>query len=167
MYVSHIAISWLWYKRSIEYCARDRSLTMRQMFYALTWICPRKWNALKIIIIITLLASFPTSVSWSFSTEVWTTASPLVSRTLLCILVDGANAVVWMVWASSLISNSSKSSFQVFRDCSKRAITIGFIITLMFHNFLISLARSKYMSFFSHSLIFPRWYAKMTKSKIQ
>ena len=39
----------------------------------------------------------------------------------------------------------------------KAPITIGIIVTFMFHSFLHFLARSKYLSFFSHSFSFILW----------
>ena len=45
-------------------------------------------------------------------------------------------------------------------------ITIGIIVTCMFHSFLNSLARSRYLSFFSPSFSFILWSAGTTKSTI-
>ena len=41
-------------------------------------------------------------------------------------------------------------------------ITIGIIVTCMFHSFFNSLARSRYLSFLSYSYIFILWSAKST-----
>ena len=41
----------------------------------------------------------------------------------------------------------------------KAPMTIGIIITFMFHRFFNSLARSRYLSFFSHSFSFILWSA--------
>ena len=49
---------------------------------------------------------------------------------------------------------------------SKAPITIGIIVTYMFHSFFNSLARSKYLSFFSHSFSFILWSAETAKSTI-
>ena len=45
-------------------------------------------------------------------------------------------------------------------------ITIGMIITCMFHSFFNSLASSRYLSFFSHSFSFILWSAGTAKSII-
>ena len=48
----------------------------------------------------------------------------------------------------------------------KAPITIGVIITFMFHSFFNSLARSRYSSFFSYSFSFIKWSAGTAKSTI-
>ena len=45
-------------------------------------------------------------------------------------------------------------------------ITIGIIVTCMFHSFFNSLARSRYLSFFSHYFRFILWSAGTAKSAI-
>ena len=83
-----------------------------------------------------------------------------VSRTLLSILAVFNNAVVWMV---STHPPTSKS-FRPFNNPSvtvpKAPITIGTIVTFMFHSFFNSQARSRYLSFFSHSFSFILWSAR-------
>ena len=90
-----------------------------------------------------------------------------VSRTLLSILVDLNNAVVWMVSACPLISNSSGSIINPLVTVPSAPITIGITVTFMFHSFFCSQARSRYSSFFSLSFSFTLWSAKMAKSTIQ
>ena len=48
----------------------------------------------------------------------------------------------------------------------KAPITIGIIVTFMFHSFFNSLARSRYLSLFSHSFSFILWSAETAKSTI-
>ena len=48
----------------------------------------------------------------------------------------------------------------------KAPITIGIIVTSMFHSFFNSLARSRYLSLFSHSFSFILWSAETAKSTI-
>ena len=48
----------------------------------------------------------------------------------------------------------------------KEPITIGTIVTFMFHSFFNSLARSRYLSFFSLSFRFILWSAGTAKSTI-
>ena len=83
---------------------------------------------------------------WSLSDS----KSPRVSRTRLRILAVLGNAVVWIV--------STRPP--------KAPITIGIIGTFMFHSFFNSLARSRYLSFFSYYLRFILWSAGTAKSTI-
>ena len=48
----------------------------------------------------------------------------------------------------------------------KAPITIGTIVTFMFHSFFNSLGRSRYLSFFSLSFRFIQWSAGIAKSTI-
>ena len=48
----------------------------------------------------------------------------------------------------------------------KAPIRIGIIVSFMFYSFFNSLARSRYLSFFSHSLSFILWSARTAKSTI-
>ena len=93
------------------------------------------------------------------------TASPL-SRTLLSILAVRNNVVVWMVSTLLPLSNSSSPFNNPLVTVPKAPITIGIIVTLMFHSFFNSLARSKYLSLFSHSFSFILWSAGTAKSRI-
>ena len=68
--------------------------------------------------------------------------SPLVARTLLCILADLNNAVVWMVFTPPLISNSSCPNYNWYH----RHLYVPY--------FLNSLAMSRYLSLFSPSFSF-------------
>ena len=79
--------------------------------------------------------------------------SPQVSRTLLSILAVFNNAVVWMVSTRPPTSKSSRPFNNPLVTVPKAPITIGIIVTFMFHSFLNSLARSRYLSFFSHSVV--------------
>ena len=81
--------------------------------------------------------------------------SPKVSRTLLSILTDLNNAVVWMVSGQSKFSNHLIKLLGIVLSAQ---ITIGITVTLMFDNFFFcSQPRFKYLSFFSFSLIFTLW----------
>ena len=82
---------------------------------------------------------------------------PQVSRTLLSILAVLNNAVVWMVSTPPPTSKSSRPFSY---------ITIGTIVTFMFHSFFNSLARSRCLSFFSHSFSFILWSVGTAKSTI-
>ena len=62
--------------------------------------------------------------------------SPQISRTLLSILTDLNNALVWMV-STSLISKSSSPFTNSLGIVPNATITIGFKVNLMFHSLLV------------------------------
>ena len=99
---------------------------------------------------------------WSLSDN----KSPQVSRTLLSILAVLNNAVVWMVSTCPPTSKSSSPFINPFVTVPNAPITIGIIVTCMFHSFFNSVARSRYLSFFSHSFSFILWSAGTVKSTI-
>ena len=99
---------------------------------------------------------------WSLSDS----KSPQVSRTLLSILAVLNNAVVWMVSTRPPTSKSSCLFSNPLVTVLNIPITIGIIVTCMFHSFFNSLARSMYLSFFSHSFSFILWSAGTVKSTI-
>ena len=59
----------------------------------------------------------------------------LISRTLLSVLDVLNNVVVWMVFTRPLISRSSSSFHNPLVTVPKAPITIGIIVTFMFHSF--------------------------------
>ena len=77
--------------------------------------------------------------------------SPHVSRTLLCILAILHNVVVWMVSTRPPTFKSSSPINNPLVTLPNAPITIGVIVTCVFHSFFNSLARLRYISFFSHS----------------
>ena len=80
---------------------------------------------------------------WSLSDN----KSHQVSRTLLSILADLHNAVIWMVSVGSPISNSSGALIKSLKIIPSAPITIP--------HFFSSLARSKYIVFFDfHSVVY-------------
>ena len=99
---------------------------------------------------------------WSLSDS----KSPQVSRTHLSNLAIFNNAVVWMVCTRSPTSTSSRAFNNPLVTVPKAPITTGIIITFMFHSFFNSLARSTYLSLFSHSFSFILWSAGTAKSTI-
>ena len=84
---------------------------------------------------------------WSLSDS----KSPQVSRTLLSILAVLNNVVAWMVTTRPSTSKSSSLFSNPLVTVPNAPITIGIIVTCRFHSFFNSLARSRYLSFFSHS----------------
>ena len=101
-----------------------------------------------------LTDGFSLEFDWQFDWQ--------VSRTLLRILAVHSNAVVFIVSNRPLTSKSSSPLVIV----PKALITIGTIVTFMFHIVFNSLARSKYLSFFSFSFRFILWSAGTAKSTI-
>ena len=99
---------------------------------------------------------------WSLSDS----KSPPVSRTLLRILAVLNNVEVWMVSTSPPTSTSSSPFSNPFVTIPNAPITISIIVTCMFHSFFNSLARSRYLSFFSYSFSFILWSAGTAKSTI-
>ena len=99
---------------------------------------------------------------WSLSDS----KSLLVSRTLLSILAVLSNAVIWIVSTRPPTSKSSRSFNNPLLTVPKAPITIGTIVIFMFYSFFNSLARSRYLSFFSHSFSFILWSAGTAKSTI-
>ena len=92
--------------------------------------------------------------------------SPQVSRTLLSILAVFKNAVVWMVSTRPPTSKSSRPFNNPIVIVPNAPITIGIIVTFMFHSFFNSLARSRYLSLFSDSFSFILWSAGTVMSTI-
>ena len=94
-----------------------------------------------------------------------------VSRTLHSILAVLSNAVVWMVSTRPLTSKFSSPFNNPLVTVPKAPISVRIIVTFMFHSFFVcfffnSLARSRYLSFFSHSFSFILWSDRTTKSTI-
>ena len=96
---------------------------------------------------------------WSLSDS----KSPQVSRTLLSILAVLNNVLVWMISTRPPTSKSS-SPFSNPLVTVRNAPII--IVTCISQSFFNSLARSKYLSFFSHSFSFILWSAETAKSTI-
>ena len=99
---------------------------------------------------------------WSLSDS----KSPQVSMTLLSIVAVLNNVVVSMVSTRPPTSKSSSPFSNPLVTVLNAPITIGIIVTCMFHSFFNSLARSRYLSFFSHFFSFILWSARRAKSTI-
>ena len=99
---------------------------------------------------------------WSLSDN----KSPQVSKTFLSIPADLSNAVVWLVSARPVISKSSTPRTNPLMIVPRAPIAKSITITFMFCSFFNSLARSRYLSFFSLSLNFCLWSAGTEKSTI-
>ena len=94
--------------------------------------------------------------------------SPQVSRTLLSIQAVFNNAVVSMVSTRPPTSKYSRPFNNPLVTVPKALITIGIIVTFVFQSFFFfnSLARSRYLSLFSHSFSYILWSARRAKSRI-
>ena len=99
---------------------------------------------------------FRISVSWWSFTGDWVTASLLKSSGLFSVFWPFSTMlfVVWMVSTRPLTSKSSRPFNNTLVTVPKVPITIGIIVILMFHSFFNFLARSRYLSLFSHSFSF-------------
>ena len=92
--------------------------------------------------------------------------SPQVSKTLLSILAVLNDVVVWVVSTRPTTSKSSSPFSNPSIILPNAPITISIIVTCMLHSFFNSLARSRYLFFFSHSSSFILCSAGTTKSTI-
>ena len=99
---------------------------------------------------------------WSLSDS----KSPQVSSTRLRVLAVLSSAIVWIVSTRPPTSKSSSPLNNPLVIVPNAPITIGTIVTFMFHIFFYSLARSRYLSFFSHSFSFIPWSAGTARSTI-
>ena len=87
--------------------------------------------------------------------------SPQISRTLFSILAVLNNVVVWIVSTRPPSSKSSSPFCNPLLTVPNAPITIGIIVNCMFHSFFFnSLARLRYLCFFSHSSSFILWSAR-------
>ena len=93
----------------------------------------------------------------------WQQVSSSLQDSSLAVL---NNAVAWMVSTSPLTFNSSSPFNHPLVTVPKAPITIGIIVTFMFHIFKDSLARSRNLSLFSHSFCFILRSAGTAKSTI-
>ena len=112
------------------------------------------------------LEFFTSVLADGFSQEFDDSKSSQVSRTHLRILDILSNAVIWIVPTRPPTLKFSRPFDNPLVIVPKATITIGIIVTFMFHGFFNSLARSRYLSFFSHSFSFILWSTRTAKSTI-
>ena len=84
--------------------------------------------------------------------------SPQVSRTRFRILVVLSTAVVWIVSTRPPTSKSSRPFNNPLVIVPYAPLTIGTIVTFMFHSLFNSLARSRYLSFFYYYYYYYYYY---------
>ena len=99
------------------------------------------------------------------NSKAWTEI-PRPLRYILSIRAVPNKAVVWIVSTRPPFSKSSRPFNNPLVTVPNAPITIGIIVTFMFHSFFNSLARSRYLSFFSHSFNFILWSAGTAQSTI-
>ena len=99
---------------------------------------------------------------WSLSDS----KSPQVFRPRLSILAVLSIAIVGIVSIRPPTSKSPRPFNNPLVTVPNAPITIGTIVTFMFHSFFNSLARSRYLPFFSLSFRFILWSAGTAKSTI-
>ena len=92
--------------------------------------------------------------------------SPQVFWTLVSILANLNNAVVWMVSICPLIFKSSNARTDPLVHVPRVPITIGITVSLILHSFFSSLAKSRYLSFILLSFNFTLWSSGTAKSTI-
>ena len=89
-----------------------------------------------------------------------------VSKTLLRILAVFSNVVVWIVSTHPPTCKSSRLFNNPLVIVPNAPITIGTIVTFMFHSFFNSIARSRYLFFFWLFFRFILWSTGTVKSTI-
>ena len=96
---------------------------------------------------------------WSLSDS----KSPQVSRTFLSILAVLSNAVIWIVSTRPPTSKSSRPFNNPSVTVPNAPITIGTVVTFMFHSFFNSLARSRVLILlFTYLQIYSDLFIKST-----
>ena len=100
---------------------------------------------------------------WSLSDS----KSSQVSCTLLSILADLNNAVVWMFSTCPVISKCSSPCTSPLLTVPRAPITINLFVAFMFFSFFSSLVRSRNLFFFSLSFNFTQWSTGTAKSIIR
>ena len=106
------------------------------------------------------LRVFHMSVNKWSSTGIWVTANLLKS--------PGFFSVFWPYFGwSQLVLLFSSPPVNLLVTVSSAPITIGIIVTFVFHSFFRFLANSRFLSFFSPSFNITLWSAQTAKSTIR
>ena len=114
----------------------------------------------------TPLDFFPSVLADGFSLDFERQQVPSSLQDNLSILAVLRNAVVWIVSTCPPTSKSSRPFNNPLVIVPNAPITIGTIVTFMFHSFFSSLAKSRYLSFFSFFFRFILWSSGTAKSTI-
>ena len=119
-----------------------------------------------LLLLFTSLEFFTSVLADGFSLEFgWLQVSSSFQDSL-SILAVLSNAVIWIVYTRPPTSKSSRPFNNPLVIVPKAPITIGIIVPFVLHCFFNSLARSRYLSFFSHYFSFILWSAGTVKSTI-
>ena len=145
-----------------------KSFISSEVYYLLSIHCyfPLTYVKLQMYFLIWIIESFsPQRPLMVFHWRLYN-KSRQVSRTLLSILVDLDGALVWTASTCSIISKSFSPWTNPLLTVLRAPITVDIMTTFILHSFFSSLARSMYLSFFSYSFNFTRWFTGIAKSKI-
>ena len=88
--------------------------------------------------------------------------SSQISRTLLSILDDLNNVVIWMFSTCPLISKFFSPFTNPLGIVASALVTVGITVTFMLYRFFCSLAKSRYLSHFSLLFNFTLWSTRHT-----
>ena len=108
-----------------------------------------------LLLLLLFIRVFHISVSWWSFTGDWVTTNLLKSPGLFSVFWPFS--IMLFFWTVSTRPPTSKSSSpfnNLLVTVPKAPITIAMIVTLMFHSFFNSLAKSRYLSLFSHYFSF-------------
>ena len=109
------------------------------------------WAQLSLFVLVYFLESFSHVLADGLPLEA-NSRSPQISRTILSILADLNNAVVWILSTRPIIFKSFNNPFVTV---PKVPITVGIIVTFIFHSFSIpEQSRGTYPSFHILSVLF-------------
>ena len=92
---------------------------------------------------------------------------PQVSRTLLSIVDDLSNVIVWMVSHHPLTSKSFSPSSNPLVTLPSSSVAIGITVTYMFHIFFPFSSKVQVLLSFSLSSSFSLWSSETAKSTIR
>ena len=127
------------------------NINIRKILPQMWWI---KWYYYYYYYYYSLIRAFHIIDSDGFHWSLSDSKSPQVSRTVLSILAVSTMLSFGMVSTRPLTSKSSSPFSNPLVTVPNAQITIGIIVTCMFHSFFSSLARSRYLSFFPNSFSF-------------
>ena len=134
-YSSLLLFSFIFTLRS---AGRAKSTKWQVLFFLLINTSSDFLARMRLLLLLLLLWElFTPALADDFPLELCDSKSPQVSRTLLSILADLNNVVVWIVSTCPLISKSSSPFIYPFRGIPSAPITIGLTITFMFHSFFV------------------------------
>ena len=114
-----------------------------------------------LLLLLLFIRVFHISVSWWSFTGVWVRTSLLMSPGLFSVFWPFS---IMLLFAWSPLGRQLPNLPGPLVTVPKAPITIGIIVTLIFHSFFNSLAWSRYLSLFSDSFSFILWSAGTAES---